>query len=73
MVVVFYILVTYVIWRSLSKKKAPPLDISKNSDYYIKEFPEFFKEEPLEEPKKTPITNITVNVTNNHLHIHTKS
>lgn len=73
MEVVFYLLVAYVIWRSFFKKKVPPLDISKNSEYYLNEFPDLFKNEPLEEASKPPPHNITVNITNNHLHLHSKS
>lgn len=77
MAVIFYCLVAYVIWYSFFKPKKTPIDISKNSDYYKKEFPDLFKNEPLLEEDKTPPPNITVNITNNitnnHLYLNSKS
>jgi len=50
----------------MDKPLKEPLDISKNSDWYLKEYPEILKPEPPEPQNPT----IIVNVTNNHLHIH---
>lgn len=60
-----FIILWYVIWRFRTRRKKP-IDISKNSDYYIQKY-DLLKDYP--EQSERP--QIIVNITNNHLHIHT--
>lgn len=54
------------------KRKEKPIDFAKNSDYYLKEFPELFNpgntSSSHDQKEKKP--NILINITNNHLHIY---
>lgn len=51
----------------------PPADYSKDSAYYMKQYPELLNADPAPyrkaDPPKEPPT-IIVNITNNHLHNH---
>lgn len=47
-----------------SFKKKEPIDLSKNSDYYKKEFPELLESEPVK-----PEIHIHYTEIHNHLHI----
>lgn len=52
-----------------SSKKKEPIDYSKTSDYYIKKY-DLLDAEPIE-PTKPKEPQIVINITHNHLHIHT--
>lgn len=57
----------YILWKLFfNPKKEKPIDISKNSEWYAKEFPDIINPPPPKEEKP----NITINITHNHLHIY---
>ncbi|UJH91667.1 hypothetical protein LZ575_02985 [Antarcticibacterium sp. 1MA-6-2] len=74
------ILVAYILWllffrqkkEKLIEKEEKSIDFTKDSAYYMREFPEILGEsKPLKaEPTKEEKPNITINITNNHLHIY---
>lgn len=64
-----FIFLTYLFWRLFFRSKKRPIDLSKTSDYYIKKY-DLLKDYPVQvEQSERP--QITVNITHNHLHIHT--
>ena len=65
-VFVLVMIAILVLYFRTKPKKEPEIDIIKNSDYYLKEFP-FLS---LNEPKEPEKPNVIINITHNHLHIH---
>ena len=61
------IFIAFIVWKLFSKpKKEIPIDYSKNSEWYAKEFPDILNPPPPKEEKP----NITINITHNHLHVY---
>lgn len=59
--------VAFILWKLIFKpKKEKPIDFSKNSEWYAKEFPDIINPPP----PKVEKPNITINITHNHLHIY---
>lgn len=59
--------IAYILWKLFFKpKRDKPIDFSKNSEWYSKEFPDILNtpSQKVEQP------NITINITHNHLHIY---
>ncbi len=68
-VVIFFFLI-FIFWRLFFKpKKDKPIDMSKDSDYYIKKYPDILKPIPPTQDKDPNVT-ININVTHNHLHVY---
>lgn len=68
--VAFIVILAYLIyqWRYSGKE---PIDISENADYYINKYDLLVDDEELEVEYREPNqTNIQINITHNHLHIH---
>lgn len=60
-----------VLYYIYFRKKKPRIDTSKDSRFYMKEFPELFKD--FEEPssqKSNVVINVTNYITNNNLHLY---
>jgi len=67
-----FLVILFLVFFLLSfKRKTTPVDIdlSKNSEYYMKEFPEICKPD-LEETSNQTNPQIVVNITHNHLHVY---
>ena len=67
--IVLWVVVYRVFFRKKkAKKPVESFDLSKNSDYYLRKYPDILGKPRKEEPKVT----INVNITHNHLHVYPK-
>jgi hypothetical protein len=54
------LIIIFCYWPKANKEE---IDFSKDSDYYLKKYPDLLKTPEKEKP------NVTINITHNHLHI----
>lgn len=70
--VLLFVAIWVVLYLAFFHKKKQEFDHSKDSAYYLQEFPELLEDfEELPREKPSVVINITNHITNNHLNVYT--